>query len=59
VARSLTGMGVEGPIVPPGPFLDALNAEGLVDCKPDKTNLALDPHAGAFRGLKDLCGLQL
>jgi hypothetical protein len=57
-ARGLSAQGL-GPIIPPGPFLDALTAEGLVDCKPDETVLSLDPYSGVFRGLKDVCGFQL
>ena len=58
-ARGLSGEAVEGPIIPPGPFLDALKAEGLVVCAPDKTVLSLDPYAVVFHGLKDVCGVQL
>lgn len=55
---SLSAAGL-GPIIPSGPFLDALKAENLVDCVPDETVLALEPYSGVFRGLKDMCGFQL
>lgn len=57
-ARDLSAEGV-GPIVEAGPFRDALEAEGLLNCKPDETVLSLDPYSGVFRGLKDVCGFQL
>ena len=52
-------IGLEGPVIPPGPFLDALRAEGLVKCAPDDTIVSLDPRSGVFRGLSDVCGFQL
>jgi len=52
-------IGSEGPVVPPGPFLDALKAEGLVKCVPDESIVSLDPRSGVFRGLEDVCGFQL
>jgi hypothetical protein len=58
-ARGLSGIDSEGPVIPQGPFLDELRAEGLVKCEKDETVLSIDPFAGVFRGLKDVCGLQL
>jgi hypothetical protein len=49
--------GLEGPVVPPGPFLDALRAEGLVNCVKE-TVAQLDPRSGAFGGLRGLCEFQ-
>ena len=57
--RGLTALGEDGPVVPPGPFRDALRAEGLVNCKQDETILALDPNTGVYGQAKDVCGFQL
>lgn len=57
--RGLTALGEDGPVVPPGPFRDALRAEGLVNCKQDETILALDPNTGVYGQARDVCGFQL
>jgi hypothetical protein len=54
-----SALGGDGPVVPPGPFLDALKAEGLVSCKPDETIIALNPNTGVYGQLRDVCGFQL
>jgi hypothetical protein len=59
VGRGLTAVGEDGPVVPPGPFLDALRAEGLLNCKQDETILALDPNTGVYGQARDVCGFQL
>ncbi len=35
---SSTHDGILGPVIPPGPFLNALQAEGLVTCGPEPTD---------------------
>jgi hypothetical protein len=49
----------EGPIIPVGPFLDALKAEGLVSCETDNTISRIDTSFGIFSGVKDACGFSL
>lgn len=57
--RGLTTVGGDGPVIPPGPFRDALRAEGLLECKPDETIVALDPTTGVYGQVRDVCGFQL
>ena len=52
-------VGLQGPEIPPGPFLEALKAERLVTCVTDPTVLQLDPRSGPFQDLKDICGFSL
>jgi hypothetical protein len=49
----------EGPVIPAGPFLEALKAEGLVSCKTDNTISRIDTSFGIFSGVKDACGFSL
>ena len=52
------GFSGEGPAIPPGVFLDALKAEGLVNCVSDPTIRTIDT-SGVFGRLKDVCGFSL
>jgi hypothetical protein len=50
---------LQGPVIPPGPFLEALRAEGLVTCVEDNTIATIDTGFGIFSGVKDMCEFTL